>query len=180
MLHTLQALARAAREHRLAPDYTLLRLIVEYLESFHQRFHHPKEDEYLFKALRARTNEARETLDALEREHAEGDARLAALRLAIDAAPAGAGGIDALAAAVEAYSDFHWRHMRIEEDLIMPLAERELKREDWQSIDAAFADNDDPVFGKARREEYQGLLAAIAQHAPPPLGSGGPGPLRAG
>jgi hemerythrin-like domain-containing protein len=80
---------------------------------------------------------------------------------------------------VEEYADFQWRHMRTEEDLIMPLAERELSGEDWQRIDAAFADDDDPVFGTARSEEYRRLHATIAEHAPP-LGSGGANPLPEG
>jgi branched-chain amino acid transport system ATP-binding protein len=53
-------------------------------------------------------------------------------------------------------------------------------RQDWQRIDAAFAGNDDPMFGKARREEYRQLLAAIAELAPPPLGTGGAEPLPKG
>jgi hemerythrin-like domain-containing protein len=173
VLYTLQALARGAREGRLDLDYALLRQIVDYLESFHQRFHHPKEDGHLFKALRERTGEARSALAELEREHREGDAQLADLREAIDRTQSGAGGVQELAAEVERYADFHWRHMRTEEDVIMPLAERVLTEEDWNGIDAAFADNDDPVFGRARREEYRRLLAAIAEHAPPPLGAGG-------
>ena len=54
----------------------------------------------------------------------------------------------------------------------MPLAERALRKEDCSGIDAAFADNDDPLFGSARREEYRRLLAAIAEHAPAPFGAG--------
>jgi len=172
VMHTLQALMRGAREGRLVPDYALLRAIVDYLESFHQRFHHPKEDEYLFRTLRARTSEARDTLDELERDHAEGDAHLARLREAIDRAQAGQSSVTGLAAEAERYADFHWRHMRAEEDVIMPLAARVLTEEDWRRIDAAFADNDDPLFGKARREEYRRLLAFIAQHAPSPIGDG--------
>jgi len=170
VLHNLQSLARTARERRLAPDFGLLRIIADYLESFHQRFHHPREAEHLFKALRARTDEAHGTLAKLEREHAQSDERLAVLRGAIDAAQSGASGLDGLAAVVEEYADFQWRHMRTEEDLILPLAERALSGEDWRRIDAAFADNDDSVLIAARREEYRRLLASIAEHAPSPLG----------
>lgn len=174
VLHTLQALTRGAREGRLALDFALLRLIVDYLGSFHESYHHPKEDRYLFAALRVRTDQADDTLAELEREHAEGDARLARLREAIDGAQTGTAGVDGLAAEVERYAEFHWRHMRTEEDLIMPLAARTLHEQDWELIDAAFADNDDPMFGAARREEYRRLLALIAEHAPPPLGAGHP------
>jgi hypothetical protein len=34
--------------------------------------------------------------------------------------------------------------MRLEEDVVMPLAEARLTEEDWQPIDAAFQANDDP------------------------------------
>jgi len=65
------------------------------------------------------------------------------------------------------------RHERLAEGgVIMPLAARVLTKEDWGRIDAAFADNDDPLFGKARREEYRRLLALLAEHPPPPLGLG--------
>jgi hemerythrin-like domain-containing protein len=172
VLYTLQALARGARAGRFALDFPLLRLIVEYLDSFHQRYHHPKEDRYLFAALRARTTEGGDTLAALEREHAEGDGRLAQLREAIERTQVRLLDVDALAAEVDRYADFHWRHMRIEEDRIMPLAARTLSGEDWASIDAAFANHEDPLFGAAEREHYRRLLAAIAEHAPPPLGGG--------
>ena len=172
VLYTLQAQMRAAREGRLAPDYPLARQIVDYLESFHQRFHHPKEDDFLFKALRERSAEANAELERLEGEHAEGDTRLAALREALERAQSDAGSVQEFAAEIERYADFHWRHMRAEEDVVMPLAERLLSLDDWQRIDAAFEDNDDPLFGKARREEYRRLLAAIAEHAPAPFGAG--------
>jgi hemerythrin-like domain-containing protein len=147
-------------------------MIVDYLDSFHQRFHHPKEDRYLFEALRTRTDQADDTLAQLEREHAEGDGQLARLSAAINGAQSGTIGVAELADEVERYAEFHWRHMRTEEDIVMPLAERALRKQDWDLIDAAFADNDDPVFGTARRAEYQRLLAVIAEHAPPPLGAG--------
>ena len=58
VLHALQYLARQIRDAGATPDYGLLRLIVDYIEEFHQRYHHPKEDEYLFRAIQARTREA--------------------------------------------------------------------------------------------------------------------------
>jgi hemerythrin-like domain-containing protein len=172
VLYTLQAQMRGACEGRFAPDYPLAREIIDYLESFHQRFHHPKEDDFLFKALRERSAAANAELERLEGEHAEGDTRLAALREAIDRAQSGAGSVQEFAAEIERYADFHWRHMRAEEDVVMPLAERLLSLDDWRRIDAAFEDNEDPLFGKAKREEYRRLLAAIAEHAPAPFGAG--------
>ena len=51
LLQCLGHLADEARESRSAPDLTLFHNIVDYIESFLNRFHHPNEDDYLFRAL---------------------------------------------------------------------------------------------------------------------------------
>lgn len=174
VLHALQYLARHIRDQGSAPDYGLLRLMVDYIERFHERFHHPKEDEYLFVAIRNRTREGDTLLAELEAQHAEGDGWIHNLRDAINHLQAG-GGQDtaAFAKAVDTYADFHWKHMRMEEDELMPLAQRVLTAEDWQGIDAAFTANDDPMFGKAPRAEFAVLFKLIVSQAPAPIGYGG-------
>jgi len=173
VLHALQYLARQIRDGGATPDYGLLRLIVDYIEEFHQRYHHPKEDEYLFRAIQARTREADLPLAVLEAEHAEGDGRLRNLRAAINHLQASEGQASAeFARAVEDYSEFHWRHMRREEDEVMPIAERVLTAQDWATIGAAFTAHDDPLFGEARREEFEALFKLIVNLAPPPIGYG--------
>ena len=52
------------------------------------------------------------------------------------------------------------------------LAEAHLTPADWAVIDASFLDHDDPVFGDKPRDEFRGLLAAIAARAPAPHGYG--------
>jgi hemerythrin-like domain-containing protein len=80
--------------------------------------------------------------------------------------------VDTFAAAVGEYVDSHWRHMRLEEDVVMPLAEQRLTEADWQPIDAAFQANEDPLFGTRPREEFRGLFARILNRAPAPVGVG--------
>ena len=74
-------------------------------------------------------------------------------------------------AAVEAYADFHWQHMRKEEHELLPLAERVLSAEDWRAIDRAFAANEDPV-AAMRERDYEELFTRIANLAPEPVGLG--------
>jgi hemerythrin-like domain-containing protein len=174
VLHVLQYLAGEIRGRGAAPDYGLLRLMVDYIDSFHQRFHHPKEDDFLFRAIRVRTREGDTLLADLEAQHAEGDGWLQNLREAVNRLQASAGGSTAeFARAADLYADFHWKHMRQEEEQVMPLAERVLTAGDWQEIDAAFTSNDDPMFGQAPRQEYAALLKLILSQAPPPGGYGG-------
>ena len=40
--------------------------MVDYIDSFHQRFHHPKEDDFLFRAIRVRTRKGDTVLAELE------------------------------------------------------------------------------------------------------------------
>lgn len=157
---------------RLGVDHRLLAAMFSYIEAFPERLHHPKEDEHLFARLRVRRPDVAPLLDGLAREHVVGRERFAdlkALWLRYRDDPAV---LPAFAEAVERYARFHWRHMRREEDEVLPLAARALVPEDWAAIDAAFASNDDPVVGvpaqKAFRELYRRLVAAI----PSPWGVG--------
>jgi hemerythrin-like domain-containing protein len=170
---SLGFLAREARERGLEPDYELFTVILDYIEGFSDRFHHPKEDEYLFTALRRRCTEANQALDVLEFDHARADEMLRDLRyLLARCRVGGAAAVDTFAAAVEEYVGSHWRHMRLEEDVVMPLAEQRLTEADWQPIDAAFQANEDPLFGARPREEFRKLFALILNRAPAPVGVG--------
>ena len=73
--------------------------------------------------------------------------------------------------AVDAYADFHWKHMRKEEEQILPLAERYLSARDWEAIDRAFDVNKDPVAG-IRERDFQALFTRIVNLAPEPIGLG--------
>jgi hypothetical protein len=60
----------------------------------------------------------------------------------------------------------------MEEDVVLPLAERALTEADWREIDAAFRANDDPLFGPRPAEEFRKLFQLILNLAPPPVGVG--------
>jgi branched-chain amino acid transport system ATP-binding protein len=64
-------------------------------------------------------------------------------------------------------------HIRLEETTVMPLARRVLTADDWREANAAFAANDDPLFGAAPRAEFAALHARIVRLAPDPYGLGG-------
>jgi hemerythrin-like domain-containing protein len=120
----------------------------------------------------ARAPEARLLVDELRAEHEEG-ARLIrelerALVLMEEAWPLRAREFQQ---AVDAYAEFHWKHMRKEEQQLLPLAERHLLPEDWNAIDAAFAANRDPIAGVQERD-FDQLFSRIVSLAPQPVGLG--------
>ena len=169
----LWSLDYLAREAGVEPDFELLSLMIDYIDLFPERLHHPKEDQHLFTALRMRTADAETILQELTAEHARGahmidDLRYALTRYRLD----GHDGRAAFAAAVHEYAEFHWRHMRKEEEVLLPLAERVLTQGDWRAIDAAFSDTSDPLLGLEARAALRGLFQTILQLAPPPVGLG--------
>jgi hemerythrin-like domain-containing protein len=71
------------------------------------------------------------------------------------------------------YIDFYLDHMKLEEEVILPEAEKTLGASDWTEIDAAFEKNADPLTGKyPPTAEYENLFSLIVQRAPAPIGLG--------
>lgn len=138
----MQARVAAVRAGTEPLDVHLLRAMLDYIEMMPDRVHHPKEDEYLFRLLRRRSTEAAGMLDELEAEHLRARELLASMRAALDATHEG-GRIDALERTLDAYASFLWQHMKREEEFILPLAERCLGADDWETIAAAFRANRD-------------------------------------
>ncbi len=174
----LEGLVRLTAEIRCAqrkPDFTLLRAIVRYIEAFPERLHHPKEDAYIFARLRIRRPDVAPLLDALETEHVEGTARLGELHAALDRyEQVGPVAFPPFERNVASYADFHWAHMRKEEDEVLPLALKALVAADWREIDAAFESNDDPLVGIRATKASRELFRRIVNLAPPPIGVGPP------
>jgi len=83
----------------------------------------------------------------------------------------GARGMPAFDAAVNAYAQFHWDHMRKEEERLMPLAEKQLTEADWRWIEDAFAGNRDPI-ADLRERDFEQLYQRIVNLAPAPVGLG--------
>lgn len=172
----LYALRHLVREMRAgaAADFALLHAILDYIVSYPQRWHHPKEDKYLFAAIRQRTRDADALIDKLEREHALGQPMVDRLKrhlIAFRAGDASAG--DAFIATAERYAEFEWAHLRTEEDVLIPIAERVLTDADWRAIHQAFEENDNPLFGIKPRDEAEALYHRILTLAPAPIGFGG-------
>lgn len=173
VLHGMLYLVRDVQARCTRPDFAVLGAMLYYIDTFPERHHHPKEDRYLFARLRERCPQAGPILDRLEQEHRSGANMIRDLQQAL--ARCQHGGEDefpAFSKAVEDYANFHWAHMRCEEDEILPLAERHLTSEDCEAIDAAFADHSDPLVGIDVGDHYRRLFQRIVNMAPPPIGVG--------
>ena len=61
------------------------------------------------------------------------------------------------------YTDTFLAHMRIEENEVLPLAQRVLSEDDWRELDAAFATNRDPLTGHVPDDAYRSLDVPFAE-----------------
>jgi hemerythrin-like domain-containing protein len=173
VVQALQFLVREVRDKGRAPDFRLLHAMLYYIREYPEQLHHPKEDRYLFAALKRRTHDADAVIADLEHEHAQGEQLLSNLTVALSVFEAGAAaGLQRFAGEVERFAGYYWNHMQKEEDEVLPLAERVLTDEDWRDIHAAFAANRDPNFAADTQEEFRRLFTRIVNLTPAPVGLG--------
>lgn len=166
VLQTLQALLNRVESSYGSPEFGLLSAALYYIDDFQERCHHPKEDEYLFKALRAATVEFNGELDAFEAGHVSSVHAVSQLhRYLVHYQGGSATGLDLLKAGVDTYAAQMMEHMRQEEALLERCADV-IGESEWARIAAAFDENDDPLFGSNRREEFGRLYHRLALLAP--------------
>ncbi|WP_338033175.1 ATP-binding cassette domain-containing protein, partial [Dechloromonas hankyongensis] len=152
-----------------APFFTS---VFDYIEQFMDRSHHAKEDDFLFRLLRARSTEAANLIDRLQAEHQNGPENLKDLRTKLAQAAGGGEANAAFTSALRNYTTAIKAHIRSEEKDALPLAREHLNADDWAEIDKAFLDNDDPLFGGKAKAEFRELFHRIASLAPESIGLG--------
>jgi hemerythrin-like domain-containing protein len=166
VLRGLEYLARDS-DRQTRPHITLLQAMVDYINAFPEKLHHPKEDAYLFRKLRERTPEYNDTLNQLEHQHIEGHILVKDLEQSLAHYKADpAQGLARFGAAVQRFAAMQWQHMSLEQKVIIPAAQKFLTTEDWAEIECAFAQNGDPRFSVDADEECRQLFSDILALAP--------------
>ena len=155
------------------PDFGVFHGLFTYIDRFLDRFHHPKENHYLFPKLLARSPESESIIRELGQQHTEGEILFVEMLKALSAYEfSGASEYPNFRDIVLRYTEFERRHAQLEEDEILPRAREALEAADWEEIDAAFEENDDPIFGKKWDNEFSALLDQLINRLPAPLGLG--------
>jgi len=173
VLRSILLLVAEARRSGKEPDFQALRAMLFYVDEFPEQRHHKKESELLFPKLRARSLQARDLLDRLDADHAQGERAILRLEHALLAYEMmGVARRQAFEEAAQRYVNFYLEHMRLEETEILPLAQRILSAEDWAELDRAFEANRDPLAGHEPEAEYERLFSRIVNQTPAPIGLG--------
>ncbi len=173
ILHGMEYLVQGIRARRKKVDPRVFHAMLYYLDTFSERMHHPKEDKYLFKAMRERSAEADALIADLEEDHARGEESLRRLAQSlIRYEEGGEQELPAFEREVENFVRNYRDHMRKEEDLLFPLAQKVLTIVDWAMLDIAFGENRDPLAVGRDTRDFDKLFNRIVELAPPPIGLG--------
>lgn len=147
------------------PDYELMGEMLEYMEEYDARVHHPTE-ELIFERVLASGFERHDIFDVLSRQHGLLGQINRRFRRALDAI---------LNAEVLLREDVeaHGReliatlraHIRLEDTEAFPIAIARLSDADWAAVEAAAPKQVDPVFGTPDPLRYRALYARFAAQA---------------
>jgi len=172
VLRSISLLLTECRRRQIQLDFTVLRAMLFYIDEFPEKVHHTKESELLFPKIRERSDEGAAVLDRLDADHAashravlELEHDLLALEMMADAADADARRV-AFEAKMHDYVTSYLEHMRLEEEELMPLAERHLEAGDWRILDRAFGAHRDPLAQGRPEAPYEGLLETLRAWLP--------------
>lgn len=179
MLRSIALLLSEHRRRGTLPDFSVLRAMLFYVDEFAERLHHTKESELLFPKIRARNAELTNVLDHLDSDHGRSELTVRDLEhelLGFEMMSDSVDGEERRArfeTSMQKYIDAYLVHIRIEEEQVLPVAERVLNASDWAELDAAFMENRDPLTYREPDDVYRPLFMRILKTLPAPIGLGG-------
>ncbi len=174
MLQSMRMLVERGPHDSRTNFFDVVRAMLFYIDEYPERLHHPKESNLLFPRVVKASPKVLGAIDRLERDHMYSEKAARELQHQLLAWELlGSSRRQAFVEAFGKYVDFYIEHMRLEEEVILPEAEKTLQASDWAEIDAAFAKNADPLTGNyPPTAEYENLFSLIVQRAPAPIGLG--------
>lgn len=173
VINNLKEMVVEVQSGKSAMDFSLFWLMIHYIDSFPDQFHHPKESDWLFRLVKERTNAADALIGELLHQHELEPIALGNIRKCLGNYEAGVpGSLDALVAEINAYADFTWKHLKAEEHEFFVFADSHLTSSDWDEIAQAFSKNNDPLAGHAESNHFSQLFKEILNKTPAPLGLG--------
>jgi hemerythrin-like domain-containing protein len=172
VLYSLEMLIEEV-ENGKQPNFAVFHGLLTYIDRFLDRYHHPKENDYLFPRVMARAPDTTDLVKKLGRQHKQGEQLFVVMMKALSAYEfSGDSEFPGFREAVLKYTQLEREHVLIEERDLLPRAREALDASDWEEIDAAFGENQDPMFGEKWDSDFSALLNKLINTLPAPLGLG--------
>jgi len=172
VLYSMEKLVEEIENGKQA-DLSVFHGLFTYIDRFLDRYHHPKENHYLFPRLLARAPDTEALIRELVRQHKEGEKLFVDMLKALSAYEfSGKNEFPGFRDAVLKYTQFERQHAHKEEAELLPRARAALEASDWKVINDAFEENEDPMYGKQWSDEFSEMFSRIMSELPSPLGLG--------
>lgn len=127
-------------------DVDLMHEVMEYLRTYPDQYHHPKED-LIYQALCRHDRRLSPAIGDLEAEHEELAVLTQELAQVVEQARAErSADPDGLTALGSTFLTFYREHIAKEERWFFPDAERMLEAQEWSELEAKVTDATDPIF----------------------------------
>ena len=174
MLQSMRMLVDRGPRDNPKNFFDVLRAMLFYIDEFPERLHHPKETELLFPPVARAAPEVGVAIARLDRDHEYTEGAVRDIQhLLLGWELLGESRRQKFIDAFDRYVNLYLAHMRLEEEEVLPAAEKHLTDADWAALDAAFEKNCDPLTGKYKAEPlYEALFTMIVRNAPAPIGLG--------
>lgn len=148
-------------------DAADIRDIVDFVRNYADRHHHKKEEEYLFTEMVSHMGRVADNLvtHGMMVEHDMGRGHVLALETALklyEAGPKTEYKLDILTEAM-GYANLLKRHIKKENNVVYPFAERQLPPEVFQKIDADCAAFEETERAAGVQEKYLALMERLEQ-----------------
>lgn len=149
-------------------NYSLVKEIVDYLCSYSEKTHHPKEDilyQYYIEHYGAENQVRGNTMKNLEADHVALAKRshefmdIVEMILQDAVVPQ-----DVFMAQLEGFIKAQKAHLDLEEQEILPVISNTFSTQDWQVVESMWEHpGDDPVFGDTIADQYKQLAKRVRQ-----------------
>ena len=140
------------------PEADLLHEILEYLVTYPDQYHHPKED-LIYQALCRHDEQLSAAIGDLEAEHEELAILTRELVEVVERARADrAHDPDGLTALARTFLDYYRQHIAKEERWFFPDAERMLEAREWAELEAKVTNATDPIFAPGTNSRLRTLV----------------------
>ncbi|HOB67362.1 hemerythrin domain-containing protein [Ottowia sp.] len=175
MLQSMRMMVDRGPQDNPKNFFDVLRAMLFYIDEFPERLHHPKETELLFPRVKRASPHTADAIARLDRDHHYTEVAVRDIQhLLLGWELMGESRKQVFLHEFTKYVSQYLEHMRLEESVILPEAERTLTETDWKELDAEFEKNCDPLTGKYKPDPvYEQLFTRIVMNAPPPIGLGG-------
>jgi hemerythrin-like domain-containing protein len=174
MLQSMRLMVQKGPSDERRKFFDVLRAMLFYIDEFPERQHHPKESNLLFHKIVKLAPKVMGAVSKLEHDYMRSETASRELQhLLLAWELLGPSRRSAFEEAISDYTDAYLEHMNLEENVILPEAQRSFSDEDWRLMNAPFAENADPPTGQNRATEaYEKFFSLIVTRAPAPMGLG--------